>query len=172
MIKNVIMSTILMSTLWSNDVTNNKFLVIDKPTYDRIEKLNILNDGIDTDYIIFSKLIDDKTMQTVYPEIFAYNGKKCYSIQNVYLHNKKNKEFNLNKEVEKLRLLNILHNSKNKYDVNNNLNIQTIQAVGILCDNTLHIRNKNYKVSDRINNYYIKSINTKFSNVILGETHE
>ena len=168
MIGKLIFSATIVSSLWSSSPSDDKFLVIDSTTYNKIKKLNVLNGGIKTNYVIYSSLIDTKTMQNKYPEIFAYNGEKCYSIQSVYLNNKKVKKFDLTKEIEKLKLLNLLHNTSNNYNVTSTLNPQIIQAVGIICNNKLHIRGKDYSTGDNIGKYYIKSINSSNSNIIVG----
>ena len=169
MIGKFILSVGIVSSLWANTTKdNNKFLVVDSDTYNKIEKLNILNGGIKTKYVIKSKKINESDMEMYYPEIFAYDGKSCTSIQNVYIYKVKKKNFNINKEIKKLKLLNILHNSKNDYNINKKLDMKTIQAVGILCTDTLHIRNKDYNIGDNIANYYIKSIDQNMANVILG----
>jgi len=167
MIIKVILASMLITSLWG-DSTEDKFLVIDSKTYTKIEKLNVLNGGIKTNYVIFSKLVDNDAMQEKYPEIFAYNGQKCFSIQSVYVNKTNKKASNSKKEIEKLKMLNLLHNTSSDYMSNLNLNINTIQAVGIICENKLHIRSKDYKIGDSIDKYYLKSINSKKSNIVLG----
>ena len=171
MIGKFIISTALVSSLWCTtfDKNTNKFLVVDTKTFNKIKKLNVLNGGIKTNYVIKSKNIDDETMQKYYPELFAYSGEKCYSIQNVFIYKSKDKKLPLKKEIEKLRILNILHNTENDYKTINKLDMQTIQAIGIICNGKLHLRNKDYKIGDNIySNYYIKSIDQNMANVILG----
>ena len=169
MINKIIFSIVFVSLLWSNSTENtDKFLVIDSKTYNKIENLNVLNGGIKTDYVIYNKLIDNSTLKKFYPEIFAYNGQKCYTIQSINISTSNKKNINIKKEIEKLRILNLLHNTSNKYKIQYALDIETIKAVGIICDYKLHIRNKDYMVGDNIGKFYIKSINTKNDNLILG----
>jgi len=123
---------------------------------------------IKKDYIVKNKDISDEVLKKYYPEIFTYDGNICYCIKDVYIYKSKNIKSSLKNEIEKLKLLNILHNIKYEYKTKTKLNMQTVQAVGIICNKTLHLRNKDYKVSDNIfSNYYIKLIDSNNSNIVL-----
>ena len=163
---------LFLNSLFSAE--NAKLLVVDKNIYEKINNLNILNNGIKVKYLISSTKFNNN-LKDIYPEYYLYNGEKCNIVNEVSFTNidtfKKN---NLKYEpkntfdiVKKVKLTQILLNDNEEKLVDNNELMHTIISLGAICKNKLIIRGKEYFVGDNISDKKINLIDYEKSIIYL-----
>ena len=163
---------LFLNSLFS--ANNAKLLVVDKNIYEKINNLNILNDGIKVKYLISSTDINSE-LKKIYPEYYLYNGEKCNIINEISLTNidtfkKENLKYKPKKIqdiVKKVKLLQILLNDNKKSLVNNKNLMHTIISLGVICDNKLIIKGNEYLLGDDIANNKINLIDADKSIIYL-----
>jgi len=173
LIKTLLTTTLLLVSLANAKDNNAKFLVVDSKTYEKIEVLNILNGGIEKEFIVSSSKLSKNSLAKYYPEYFIYNGIKCNVINNVQ-NNTNNinqkvklltKENDIKDEVKKIKLLQML-NDINPTNINTSrINKELIKSLGLICGNRLFIRGKSFGQGDSLGNIMIKKINQNNSSI-------
>ncbi len=172
----LLVSVFILSLSFAKTNDAAKFLVVEKKVYNKIEALNILNGGIKRDYTVNSIKLSESSLKKYYPEFYLYNASTiCYNINKVYINehnlNTKVKYYknvnDIKKEIKKIKLLQILSESKYKNTELRNININTIKSVGLLCDGNLFLRGKIYSKNSTLDRYKIKSINMKNASLSL-----
>jgi len=154
---------------------NAKFLVVDGKTYNKIQVLNILNGGIEKEYIVSSLKLSQKSLEKYYPEYFIYSGLKCNVINKIYTNGKKSntkinlltKENDIKNEVKKVKLLQMLNDENPSNISTSSMNPELIKALGVLCGNRLFLRGQSFGANDVLGNTIIKNINSKNSTISL-----
>ena len=165
---------LLYSLSYANKVNDAKFLVVDKNTYDKIEVLNILNGGINKEYIVSSKRLSQDNLKKYYPEFFVFSGPVCNSINKIVFTKKEFnedikllvKEEEIKTEVNKIKLLQMLNEANGVINISK-VNTNIIKSLGIICNNRVFLRGKFYGEDDLIGKLKIKSINSKNSSIYL-----
>lgn len=171
------MKYIIVMFLLTNIYASNsaKLLVVDKNIYEKIENLNLLNDGLKKRYLISSIDINEKDLKRLYPEYFIYNGAKCNIINEVSITNIdtlksdiiKIKDKTKKEIIKKIRLLQILADDNSNEKINSNDIQNKILNLGFICDDKLLIRNRKYNVGDVLGDKKINLIDNKKSIVYL-----
>lgn len=175
MIKNFLVAAMLFVGYANASEENAKFLVVDGKTYNKIKILNILNGGLEKEYIVSSLNLSQKDLEKYYPEYFIYNGLKCNIVNNIVNSSKKSNEKitmlkkvdDIKNEVKKIRLLQML-NDENAANIDtSSMNSELIKALGVLCGNRLFIRGLSFGKGDLVGNVKIKHINAKNASISL-----
>lgn len=151
-----------------------KILVVDKNAYDKIESVNILNGGLKKKIVVASSKVSQDDLKRYYPEYFLYEGNKCHLINKIELDDKiysdimpiEDADF-IKKEIEKIKMIQALVDIGYKNNDVADLNKDSLKAFGIICDDSIMIRQKFYKESDNIGNLIIKKIDAKNNSVYL-----
>lgn len=175
MIKRVLLVVLfLFSFSEAKEKNEAKFLVVDSNVYEKIQMLSILDGGIKKEYIVSSTRLSNDSLKEFYPEYFIYNAPVCFNINDVYVNNNKNVKFehlkdknDIKKEVKKIKLLQMLSESKTEEIGLSKINDKIIKSVGIICDKNLFLRGKAYNINSEIGEFKIKSINTKNATISL-----
>jgi hypothetical protein len=170
----LVLTCLLFSISYGNK--DAKFLVVDANAYEKIEVLKILNGGIKKEYVISSKSLSKDSLKRYYPEYFLFDGPICFNINNITIDKKSDKditilknEHKIKKEVKKIKLLQMLNESKFENVGLSQINDIIIKSVGVLCEDNLFLRGKVYSKNSKIGKYQIKSINVKNTSIHLEE---
>ena len=175
MINKFLVTALLFASTVNASNENAKFLVVDGATYNKIEVLNILNGGIEKEYIVSSSKLSNKSLEQYYPEYFIYSGLKCNVINKITSKNKISKqkvkiltkENDIKNEVKKVKLLQML-NDENSTNISTSvMNQELIKALGVICGNRLFLRGQSFGAGDIVGNSKIKYIDAKNSTISL-----
>lgn len=165
-----LLTIFILSNLSFADDDGAKFLVVDNPTYEKIEKLNLLNGGINKEYIVSSSRLTLEDLKQYYPEYFLYQGEICNAVNKVVKVSEKNKvkstepvlalktKEEIQDEVRKIKLLQMLSEAKQDTINTSTINEKIIKGIGIVCDNKLVLKGKKYSANDTVGTAKIDSI--------------
>lgn len=164
---------VLKASILAND--GGKFMVVDNGTYKKIQISKILDGGIKKEYVLSSTRLSEDDLQNNYPEYFLYDGERCTIINEVVDVKSNNtttkvvkllEDMKIDEEIKKIRLLQILVDSKNKkyYE---DLNKDILKATGMICDYSVVFREERYFVNQSIGDLIIEQISLLNSTVYI-----
>jgi len=175
LISKFLITAVLLTGVANATEDNAKFLVVDSKTHEKIKILNILNGGIEKEYIISSLKLAKKDLEKYYPEYFLYDGLKCNTINSIQTNknnlNKKvtvlSEDKDIKNEIKKIKLLQMLNDEISTNIDTSTVNPSIVKAIGVLCSSRLFLRGQSYGKGDVVGNMIIKSINTKNSSILV-----